>query len=319
MDASINLETAINTFVNSVCVGKTNETPKAYRGKLQHLLRFWGAEKKIEHVVVDDFENFKSYLYTRQTKNRGGKIIKGQLSPFTIYTVMSTARHFLRWSYRKGYISCDITDSVVIPPPPLPDPKPISPETVDKMLQAAAETGELWERYRNIALIFVLRDTGGRVGGLVNAEVDDLDLATGRLLVKEKGNTTRFIYLSEATKITIMGWLSVRYTLDPKDHHLFLNSLGYGFGRGGIYSALRRLAVKANASGRYNPHAFRHAFARDALMNGADLSQVSQMMGHSKVTVTADYYARWADKELKDIHRRVSPGAKMLPITPAVF
>jgi integrase len=39
-------------------------------------------------------------------------------------------------------------------------------------------------------------------------------------------------------------------------------------------------------------------------------------MGHSSVRVTADYYARWADKELQKAHGQFSPGARLIVIRP---
>lgn len=84
-----------------------------------------------------------------------------------------------------------------------------------------------------------------------------------------------------------------------------------GLTREGIYRVLGRLANVAGVRGRFNPHSFRHALARDSLRAGADLSQVSQLLGHKGVAVTADYYARWDDHELQAAHRRVSPGAKI--------
>ena len=53
-------------------------------------------------------------------------------------------------------------------------------------------------------------------------------------------------------------------------------------------------------------------FARDALKSRkADLSQVSRLMWHSSVRVTADYYARWDNAELKEVHRKASPGRRL--------
>ena len=69
---------------------------------------------------------------------------------------------------------------------------------------------------------------------------------------------------------------------------------------------LKRLAKRAGVNGRFNPHAFRHGWARGALKNGADLGTVSQILGHSSIQVTAEFYARWADEELAQRHQKFS-------------
>ena len=106
-------------------------------------------------------------------------------------------------------------------------------------------------------------------------------------------------------------YVDLRPAYRPECDRLFLNRWGRPLGRGGVYSMLRHMAEHAKVTDRFNPHSFRHAFARDTLRAGLDLSRVSQLMGHSSVRVTSDYYARWADCELKEDHNRCSPGRNL--------
>ena len=128
--------------------------------------------------------------------------------------------------------------------------------------------------------------------------------------VTEKGGKERNLYLNSPAVCTLRDWLKFREDM-ADDDRLFTSRKGTGLTREGIYRVLARLAGAAGVRGRFNPHAFRHAFARDTLQAGADLSQVSELLGHNSVAVTAEYYARWDDRELQATHRRVSPGAKI--------
>ncbi len=48
---------------------------------------------------------------------------------------------------------------------PQPDPNPMSQQTFERLLNAANFQGkDNWERARDIAILLVLRDTGGRCG-----------------------------------------------------------------------------------------------------------------------------------------------------------
>jgi integrase/recombinase XerD len=76
---------------------------------------------------------------------------------------------------------------------------------------------------------------------------------------------------------------------------------------GGLYLILKRLARRAGLGERFNPHSFRHAFAREVLRLGADLATVAQYLGHTNVLVTAKHYARWAEDELRERHDKFSP------------
>jgi site-specific recombinase XerD len=65
---------------------------------------------------------------------------------------------------------------------------------------------------------------------------------------------------------------------------------------------LKRLAGEIGITGPHNPHAFRHAFARRMLANGMDISDLSRLMGHSSIQVTAKHYLCWTAAELGQKH-----------------
>ena len=67
---------------------------------------------------------------------------------------------------------------------------------------------------------------------------------------------------------------------------------------------LDRMAEKANLTDPHNPHSFRHAFAKGVLGQGANLAQVSQLMGHSDSSITVKYYGQFATQELQEFHNR---------------
>jgi integrase/recombinase XerD len=75
----------------------------------------------------------------------------------------------------------------------------------------------------------------------------------------------------------------------------------------GVNQLLERLKIKAGISGRVNPHAFRHAFAKLYLMSGGDLASLSDLMGHSDVQVTKQFYSVFSQEELKRKHAQHSP------------
>lgn len=168
-----------------------------------------------------------------------------------------------------------------------------------------------WQQIRDVALLYVLRDTGARVGGVVTATIDNLDLVRGRLMVHEKGDKFRNVYLTPTSVEKVEAWLAIRdgRAQPGAGRLLFFRADGRaGITTNGVRQLLRKLAKRASVSdSRWNPHSFRHGFARDLLANGIDLSRVSRMLGHSNINVTASYYARWADEELHAAHSQASP------------
>lgn len=304
------LTEAIDLYIEDVCAGKTNETSQAYRGKLRRLVVFLG-NRPITAVKLGDLQAFRRHLQNRAVKRRGGQMVNEPLSPWTIYTVLITVRQFCRWCVRAGLVKADPAIEFKLPKEPDVEPKPITPATFAKLVKTATTMGEYWEQARNVALLYCLRDTGGRIGGFINAQLDDLNLKAGLLTVREKGNRTRDLPLNPPIRAALRQWLKLRVTLDPETDHLFIGLHGKPLTRNTVYSILERLKAAGRIRGRMNPHSFRHAFARDALRNGGNLAEVGQVMGHKTPSTTLKYYTRWNTNELQKAHQRFSPGADL--------
>ena len=290
------LSEAAALFVAEVAGWKMNETPKAYQNKLRRLSAL--NDMDLNDITLADLNRIKTDMLSTH-------------SPYTVKSTFTTVKHFFKWAYASGLTGTNPALSLRIPPPPPPNPKPISEDTFEKLFDAAKVYGDDLERARNVALLAVLRDTGGRVSGITSLEMDALDLRRGLATVIEKSKS-RALYLNAPAITALERWLAVRDEMDHSVNTVFYSfTTGKALTRSGVEHILNTLARHAGVTARHNPHSFRHAFARDCLQAGADLSQVSQLMGHSRITITADYYARWDDRELKKTHRKVSPGRKI--------
>lgn len=102
------------------------------------------------------------------------------------------------------------------------------------------------------------RKTGAHVNNVIPAQL-------GRELLKMKNGNPNFIFISgEAT---------------PKS-------------AASIFDKLYRTVFKA-AGVPGHSHQFRHTFSVELLKAGVDIRKVSKALGHSSVTITERYYAKW--------------------------
>ncbi len=99
------------------------------------------------------------------------------------------------------------------------------------------------------------------------------------------------------------AWLSIRPS--DKGDGVFWGLRG-PLTESGIYQMIRRVAETEGIEGRFNPHSFRRGWARGALWNGADINDVSHVLGHSSIFVTSKFYGCWRDEQLKQVHDQVS-------------
>jgi site-specific recombinase XerD len=138
-------------------------------------------------ITTKAINEFRIDMLTRD-KRRSGRSTpgKGKLSVFTVRTVLITVRHFCKWMYANQYLDNDIASSIKVPKMPEPQPKAIKPDDMTALLSAAMDYGTDAQRARNVAILYWLRDTGGRVGGLLNATMENLDLVEGIVETREK-------------------------------------------------------------------------------------------------------------------------------------
>ncbi len=302
---------AIDVFIEHVCAGKKNETPTAYRTKLHQLVVRLG-DRPIETITANDLDDFRVSLLNQEQKTFGKRVIKESLTASYVRGVLKTVKHMFRWLHDTGRLSIDPATKLEVPKRPKPDPKAVEPEVINKMSAAAAIVGPEWEQARNTALLAVLRNSGARIGGLLAATVQGTDLEDGVITTFEKGGRKRKLYLDEEAREPLKRWLTIRAQLNPKDDRLFIGPSGHGLTRSGAEKIWNRLAEAAGVENqRHNFHSFRHAFARDSIRAGADLSHVSQLMGHSSTAITSDYYLQYTHDELQEVHARVSPSVPL--------
>lgn len=296
----------IADFLSDVTAGKTNETPKSYQSKLQHLVKFLGEAPITQDRIIE----FRKHLLTRRSHYRGSREVDGPLSRFTVRSVLATTRHLLRWAYKRGHLP---QIELLNIEEPTPDPKAIADDTVTRMLLTVPKVGEVWEQTRNMAIMYCLIDTGARVGSLARLEVSNLMLDDGYATALDKRDQWSWLHMSPVTVERIRDWLGIRHTRHPSDDRVFTGHRHHGMSREGIRRVLNRLATTAGVEhARHNPHSFRHAFAREAILAGASLNQVAEMLNHRGIVVTHKYYARWEHtREVAKFHNKFSPIRKL--------
>lgn len=296
----MNVESAIELFLTAKTGEISDSTVKWYRSHLKALATTLGS-REIGQVTIYELREWRVKIINKKTRYddhpfRPTANTRG-LAPTTAHDRIKVARIFFAWLVEEGLVERD--PSVRLQPPKKPrnqEPKAIPDGDIRKLRAVAEDEGLV----REVALLHCLADTGARVGGIATLRLADVDRATGELMVTEKGDKTRTVYLSADGVTALREWLRVRPNADHE--FVFTGRHGEPLTPGGIYQALARLADVAGVE-RANPHAFRHAFARELLNAGLSLDSVSDLMGHSGVAITAESYAVWTQSELKKKHR----------------
>lgn len=278
---AISVSKAVRLYLLSLDGVKSPATVTWYQARLA------GLEDQLGQISIDRVSTDKLRLW------RAGLTRRGQLSDWTIHGHVRAVRRMFAWLVEEGRLKASPATRLELPHIAFEPKRGI--DRADMLAIIAAANSP-----RDFALVLFLGDTACRRGGLAHLLIEDVDLDRGRALVREKGDKTRPVYFGPRTRAALREYIGGRMS-GP----VFVSlTTGAQLTADGVYQVLKRLALYAGVSERWNPHSWRHGAARGMLRRGANLAQVSQILGHADVGVTVKFYGSFVDSELAACHAK---------------
>jgi site-specific recombinase XerD len=207
----------------------------------------------------------------------------------TVARRASALRRYFGWARRVGAVANDPTAGLSAPRGEARLPRVLHPDELRSLLDESGSAGPEGARdMRDTALLELLYGSGLRVAEASALDVDDLDLAQGRVRVWGKGGKQRVVPLSEPAADALRRWLAdgrreLATEASPATA-LFLNLRGRRMTPRDARRVLDRRSVAPT-----HPHALRHTFATHLLDGGADLRVVQELLGHADLATTQRY------------------------------
>lgn len=157
---------------------------------------------------------------------------------------------------------------------------------------------------RDKAMILGLLDTGARAQEFLNLNLEDIELATGAVLIRlGKGRKPRMVFLGRKTLRAMRAYFRQRHDNNPA---LWVSIHGNRMSYAALRCMLRKRAQLAGIKDIPTPHDFRRAFALVMLRSGVDIFALQKLMGHSYLQVLQRYLAQ-TDQDIHTTHMQGSP------------
>lgn len=154
---------------------------------------------------------------------------------------------------------------------------------------------------RNKTMIQLMLDTGLRLAEACNLRWKDVDLNTGKLMVREgKGMKDRTLWIGEEDLDALQAWRE-RQAKDVEGNpaHVFTTLAGKAVSPRYVQKMVKRLAVKAGIQKNVHPHTLRHSFATAFYRETGKIRFVQKALGHSNLSTTM-IYTHVFDEELEE-------------------
>jgi integrase/recombinase XerD len=139
---------------------------------------------------------------------------------------------------------------------------------------------------RNHALVTVLAYMGLRISEALNIQMNDFNLVSRELVVREgKGEKTRIVFINDKVASAMNEWIKERETVDSD--YLFVSNRGGRMDRTVVNKLLQRYSSIVGKE--ITPHDLRHFFCSYALSKGMSVHEVANQAGHSNIHTTLLY------------------------------
>jgi integrase/recombinase XerD len=147
------------------------------------------------------------------------------------------------------------------------------------------------EALRNIVVVELLFATGARVSEVADIKKDSIDLITGDVILKGKGDKERIIQIcNKETLLALRVYYKVFHERIKKCENYFLiNRFGHKLSDQSIRAIVKKLSDNAGITKHVTPHCFRHSFATLLLENEVDIKYIQLLLGHSSIMTTQIY------------------------------
>lgn len=280
----------------------SDHTVRAYLGDLGQLFDY------ARHEGVTMLDEIDLGLLRSWLAVMGGR----RLARATLARRGASVRTFFEWACRTGRVPTDPAARLVSARPGRTLPTVLSTQDTAALLDTARQRSEDGDpvHVRDWAALELLYATGVRVGELVGADVDDLDLEANTMLVLGKGGRERVVPFGIPASRALRTWLErgrPRLVIDTSGPALFLGRRGHRVDARQVREVAHRIAALAGVED-LSPHALRHTAATHLLEGGSDLRTVQEVLGHSSLATTQRYTHVTAER-LRSSYQQAHPRA----------
>ncbi|REC46977.1 tyrosine-type recombinase/integrase [Chryseobacterium pennipullorum] len=154
----------------------------------------------------------------------------------------------------------------------------------------------------------VLYQTGMRKAELCGLIFENVDVSNNELKIIGKGNKERVVPISEDLSGLLKSYREIRKPETEYKSYFFVNRKGKKLNEKFVYVVVNKYLSLVTTKEKKSPHILRHSFATHVLDNGAEISKVKKILGHSSLAST-QVYTNANIEQLKKVFNQAHPRA----------
>lgn len=289
----------IAKFLEYIKVEKrySENTILSYKKDLETLVFFLKETEGAEDTLKVDKKIVRNFI---------AWLSQNQMSKRSINRKLSSLRSYFLFLVRIGEIKSSPLETIQSLKFYPEKQRPMSEEEMEKVVQIVSEEENLLEGL----IVEILYQTGIRRAELCGLLLENVNFHKNELKIIGKGNKTRLVPISEKLSRWIEKYIKEeRKPIPEAENYLLLTPRGKKLYEKFVYSVVNSYLSRVTLKDKKSPHMLRHSFATHILNNGAEISKVKSLMGHSSLSST-QVYTHADIEQLKKVFKDAHPRSK---------
>ncbi len=272
----------------------------AYKGDLVQFEKYINGTYQIEDVQQIKPLHVRSFLVHLNEQKYKERAVQRKIS---------SIRTFYKFLMKRAIVDANPCTQIKTPKPPQRLPVFLEQHQSEKLFHEI-EYPQGLEGLTHQLVMELLYQTGIRRAELINLKEIDVDLYRKEIVVLGKRNKERAIPIGTQLQELIENYIKEkRKTLVTEHNNLLTLDSGKPLYDNYVYRVVKRyLGTDITTLSKRSPHVMRHTFATQLTHNGADISAIKDLLGHSSLATT-QIYTHSNIEHLKKIYQKAHPKA----------
>jgi len=271
-------------------------TITSYRKDLEDFYRFYLKTESSEDISKADKKIIRNFIVELSENN---------ISKRSINRKLSSLRSFYLFLLKIGDIEVSPTENIsslkFYPEKQIP----MSEQEMQNLSdQVFTNVQDVLEK----SILEVLYQTGIRKAELCGMTFENVNLSVKEIKIIGKGNKQRVIPISENLAAVLKSYVQIRKPATEFKSYFFVNRKGKKLTEKFVYVVVNKYLSLITTKEKRSPHILRHSFATHVLDNGAEISKVKKILGHSSLAST-QVYTNANIEQLKKVFNQAHPRA----------
>ena len=222
---------------------------------------------------------------------------------------ISTLKSFFKYQLKQQTLEASPMATIISPKNKKRLPRFIEEEDMHTLFNTIEFPND-WEGKTSRLLLLLFYHTGMRQAELIGLKESHIDTSNKTIKVLGKGNKERILPVNNELTGLLKDYMAEkRKEFETFDTTVLLvNKKGRKMYPKYVYNVVNKYLGMVTTVDKKSPHVLRHSFATHLMNNGAGLSAVKDLLGHSSLASTQIYTHNSINK-LKDIHKKAHPKA----------